>query len=59
MSNKDEERYVITPKGLFALALTRLNLVDEIGDWRVDAAWAVFEVMMKEHGYIVDEDDGK
>ena len=59
MSNKIEEKYVVTPKGLFALSLTRLNLVDNISDWRVDAAWGVFETMMKEQGYIVDEDDGK
>lgn len=60
MKDKDnEEKYVVTPKGLFALALTRLNLVENVTDWRTDAAWAVFETMMKEQGYIVDEDDGK
>lgn len=59
MSNKDEEKYVLTPKGLFELSLTRANLVEDASDWRVDAAWAVFEIMMKEHGYVEDVDDGK
>lgn len=59
MSNKVEKNYVLTPKGLFALALTRTNLVEDKDDWRVDAAWTVFEIMMKEHGYVEDVDDGK
>lgn len=59
MSNKDEEKYVLTPKSLFELSLTRANLVEDASDWRVDAAWSVFEIMMKEHGYVEDVDDGK
>lgn len=57
--NEDEERYVITPKGIFSLALTRTNLVESIDDWRVDAAWAIFELMMKQGGYIVESNDDK
>ena len=57
--NEDEERYVITPKGIFLLALTRTNLVESIDDWRVDAAWTIFELMMKQGGYIVESNDDK
>ena len=57
--SKDKEKYVITPKGIFLLALSKANLIDAIADWRADAAWTIFELMMKERGYIVEEDDGK
>lgn len=55
---ENEEKYVIAPKGIFSLALVDTHLVEDIFDWRIDAAWRIFELMMKERGYIVDEYDG-
>jgi len=57
--NKDEEKYVLTPKGIFSLALVDAHLVEDVMDWRIDAAWRIFELIMKERGYMVEEDDGK
>lgn len=59
MSKKDEIRYEITPKGIFSLALEKTHLVESVMDYRIDAAWTIFELLMKERGYIVEEDDCK
>lgn len=40
--NEDEEMYEITPKGIFSLALCETHLVEDIMDWRIDAAWKIF-----------------
>lgn len=53
--NENEEMYVIAPKGIFALALQKMNLVESVMDWRIDGAWTIFELMMKERGYIQEE----
>ena len=59
MSNKDEEKYVLSPKGIFSLALAKTHLIEDVMDYRIDAAWTIFELLMRERGYLVDEDDGK
>lgn len=59
MNEENEEKYVLAPKGIFALALQRVNLIDNVTDWRADAAWTIFELMMERGGYIATEDDGK
>ena len=55
----DDERFVITPKGIAALALTKMGLVESVDDWRIDGFWAVFETKMRACGYVErdDEDD--
>lgn len=55
--NEDEEMYEITPKGIFSLALCETHLVEDIMDWRIDAAWKIFELMMEYKGYIVEDDE--
>ena len=52
-----EEKYKLTPKGIFALSLKRLNLIDDVMDWRADAAWEIFKLMMERCGYIDTGDD--
>lgn len=48
----DEEMYELAPKGIFAFALLKTHLIEDVMDWKVDAAWEIFELMMKERGYI-------
>ena len=55
----EEEKYVIAPKGIFALALLKMNLIENVMDWRVDAAWTIFELMMKERGYIQEVEESE
>lgn len=55
--NENEEMYEITPKGIFSLALCETHLVESITDWRIDAAWRIFELIMESRGYIVEEDE--
>ena len=50
--NNDKEKYELTPKGIFSVALSRVNLVDDPMDWRIDAAWTIFELMMKQGGWV-------
>ena len=51
-TNDDVERWELTPKGIFAVALETVKLVDCFNDPRIDAAWMIFELMMEKHGYI-------
>lgn len=53
----DKKKYQLTPKGIFATALTRTNLVEHANDWQVDAAWTIFQLMMEREGYVKDSDD--
>lgn len=54
--NKNEEKFIITPKGIFTLALYDTHLVEDIDDWRIDAAWKIFELTMKAQGFIKEEE---
>lgn len=51
------EIYTLTPKGLFCLCLLDNGLVTGIDDPRIDHAYQNFENMMKEHGYIVEDNE--
>ena len=42
----EEEKYVITPKGIFLVALEKTGLVEDIFDKRIEAAWTIFQLMM-------------
>jgi hypothetical protein len=53
----EEEKYQLTPKGIFSVALKRVNLVDDVMDWRIDAAWSIFQLMMEQNGYVDNEGD--
>ena len=57
--NEEEELYQITPKGIFWLALNKVGLVSDMDDYRYEAAWTIFELMMKQSGYIAEEEDGE
>lgn len=57
--NEEEELYQVTPKGIFWLALNKVGLVSDMDDCRYEAAWTIFELMMKRSGYIVEEEDGE
>lgn len=52
--DEEEEYYVITPKGIFALALFEAGFIDSVDDIHIDVAWAVFEKYMKRSGYVVE-----
>ena len=48
----ENESFVITPKGIFLLALSDVGLIDNLHDRRANAAWKIFELSMEKHGYI-------
>lgn len=49
---EEEESYEITPKGLACLALMQVGLITDINDFRADGFWTLFELSMKEKGYV-------
>lgn len=53
----EEERWRLTPKGIFVVALETVKLVDDINDFRIDAAWKIFDLMMERNGYISKEEN--
>ena len=55
----DEEVYELTPKGIFALALLKTKLIEDVMDWRIDTAWTIFELVMKQNGYIQEPEDSE
>lgn len=50
-----------TPKDLYIMSLSRTNLInnDTDNDWQVEAAWAIFELFMRQNGYILTKDNVK
>ena len=54
--NDDEERYVITPKGIACLSLLQCGLVTDINDPRIEGFWALFENGMRTGGYVKEEE---
>lgn len=51
----EEERYVITPKGLAWLALSEVGAFDHMSEGQFNAFWILFENGMKKANYIVEE----
>ena len=51
----EEERYVITPKGIATLALLQVGLVNSIEDPRINGFWTIFETNMKDKGYVKED----
>lgn len=51
-SYDENEEFVITPKGIFLLALSDAGLIDDLYDRRANAAWKFFEISMAKHGYV-------
>ena len=49
---ENEERYVITPKGIAYLCLQHIGV--ELTDSQLDAYWVLFEHYMKKNGYVED-----
>lgn len=56
---EQNEKYKLTPKGIFTSALMQTGLVESIEDWRINATWAIFQLMMEQNGYVdeVNEDE--
>lgn len=52
--NEDEERYVVTPKGLLHYALMKAEI--ECSDQQFEHAWLQFVTDMKELDYIKEEE---
>jgi hypothetical protein len=49
----EEERYVLTPKGIASICLNHIGV--ELTDSQLDAFWVLFEHYMRKHGYVEDE----
>lgn len=48
----DEEKYVITPKGIAVLALMECGLIDSTDDPRINGFWRCFDQEMMKAGYV-------
>ena len=49
----EEERYVLTPKGIAVLCLQDIGI--ELTDHQLDHFWILFEHYMKQFGYIRED----
>lgn len=54
--NEEEERYMLTPKGIAILSLLQCGLVNDMNDQRVEGFWMLFENGMRKSGYIQEEE---
>ena len=52
---REDERYVLTPRGCLCTALTDNNI--KIGADDLDAVWSSFEELMRQHGYVEELDN--
>lgn len=50
--NDNEERYVITPKGIAVLALIKAGVYANMTESQFEMFWEEFETSMEECGYI-------
>ena len=51
-TDKDEETYRITPKGIALFSMLQCGLINSIEDPRAEGFWILFETGMKKHEYI-------
>lgn len=51
----EEEKYELTPKGLFFVALMKTHLIESIDDWKAELAWELFSAEMEKRGYVRKE----
>ena len=49
---EDDEKYVVTPKGLFLMSLIDVGLIDDHNDKMANAAWKIFALSMEKQGYV-------
>lgn len=54
---KDNEAYMLTPKGCVVASLLDAELIDDIEDERVTKFWRRFQSLMLKCGYAVITDD--
>lgn len=52
-NNEQEERYVITPKGIAMLALSNAGI--DYNDPQFDTFWILFEHYMRKNGYLAED----
>lgn len=53
----ENERWSLTPKGIFTVALTDAGFIENYNDRRINAAWTIFELLMEKNGYIHNEEN--
>lgn len=51
----DQERYILSPKGIFHICLYEAGLIDQLNDKRAEIAWDSFKELMNKCGYISEE----
>lgn len=56
LEEAEEERYVLTPKGIATLSLLQCGLVTDINDHRIEGFWTLFENGMRTGEYIKEEE---
>ena len=50
----EEERYELTPKGIFFSSLMRTHLITDLDDWQAELAWELFSNEMEKRGYVAE-----
>ena len=55
----EDERYSLTPKGIFTIALADAGFIENYNDRRINTAWTIFELLMEKNGYIHSEEDSE
>ena len=56
---REEELYVLSPKGCASVALMDAGLVAKSNDSRIDVFWEHFTDLMNRFGYIQEAEDGQ
>lgn len=50
--SKQEEKYVLSPKGIACIAIRECGLISSVDDSRLDDFWSRFEETMRALGYV-------
>ena len=53
----EEEKYVLTPKGIAVISLLQSGLITDINDQRIEGFWTLFQQGMIKAGYTPEGED--
>lgn len=56
LNDNDEERYVVTPKGLAWLAFCQCGIADKISESQFEGFWNLFISSMEKANYVTEGD---
>ena len=56
---ENEERWMLTPKGIAVVSLLEAELISDIDDVRAERFWEWFDALMTINGYVKEATDGE